>query len=115
MRKKFKRRKGITLIGLIVTIIILLLLAGITIAILGGENGIFEKVKLAKMSQLELEMKEQLTIGLQELQIEKKANATLDYVTQDWANSTISSDYDPIIKEDESLNGKLIVMTKDTI
>ena len=115
MRKEFKRRKGITLIGLIVTIIILLLLAGITIAILGGENGIFEKVKLAKKSQLESEMKEKLTIGLQELQIEKKANATLDDVTQDWANSTISSDYNPIIKEDESLNEKLIVMTKDNI
>lgn len=33
-----KRNKGITLIALIVTIIILLILAGVTIATLTGEN-----------------------------------------------------------------------------
>ena len=39
--------RGITLIALIVTIIVLLILAGITITQLTG-NGIFEKVKEAK-------------------------------------------------------------------
>ncbi len=43
-----KKQKGITLIALIVTIIILFILAGVTIAMLSGENGILKKVHLAK-------------------------------------------------------------------
>ena len=113
---KIKRKtKGITLVALVITIIILLLLAGIAIATLGGENGIFAKVKQAKKAQIESEMKEQLTMGLQELQVEKQGNATLDDVTQEWANKIISTEYNPQLKEDASYNGKLMVMTKDKI
>ena len=110
-----KSKKGITLVALVVTIIVLLLLAGIAIASLGGEDGIFAKVKQAKKAQIESEMKEQLTIGLQELQVAKQGNATLDDVTQDWANEAILSDYNPVLQEDASYNGKLMVMTKDKI
>ena len=112
---KNNKNKGITLVALIVTIIILLLLAGIAIETLGGENGIFAKVKQAKKAQLEAEMKEQLTMALQELQIAKQGNATLDDVTQDWANKAILKDYSPLLQEDASLNGKLIIMTKNKI
>ncbi len=38
MRKFLKETKGITLIALVLTIIILLILAGVTIATLTGEN-----------------------------------------------------------------------------
>ena len=110
-----KSKNGITLVALVVTIIVLLLLAGIAIATLGGENGIFSKVKQAKKAQIESEMKEQLTMGLQELQVEKQGNATLDDVTQDWANKIISTEYNPQLKEDASYNGKLMIMTKDKI
>ena len=41
--KELKKNKGITLIALVITIIILLILAGITIATLTGENGILTK------------------------------------------------------------------------
>ena len=112
---KTKENKAITLVTLVITIIILLLLAGIAIANLCGENGIFSKVKQAKKAQIESEMKEQLTMGLQELQIEKHGNATLDDVTQDWASEIISTEYNPQLKEDASYNGKLMVMTKDKI
>lgn len=47
MRKFIKNTKGITLVALVITIIILLILAGITIAQLTG-NGLFENAKLAK-------------------------------------------------------------------
>lgn len=40
-----KEIKGITLIALVITIIILLILAGVTIAMLTGENAIFNKAK----------------------------------------------------------------------
>ena len=46
---KFKRKEdGITLIALVITIIVLLILAGVTIATLTGENGILTKAQQAK-------------------------------------------------------------------
>ena len=110
-----KDEKAITLVALIFTIIILLLLAGITMATLGGENGIFTKVKQAQKAQMQSEMEEQLTMGLQELQVAKKGEATLDDVTQDWTNEVISTEYNPELKEDASYNGKLMVMKKNKI
>ena len=38
MKEKLKRKKGITLIALVITIIVLLILAGVSIAMLTGEN-----------------------------------------------------------------------------
>ena len=112
---KLKSTKAITLVALVITIIILLILAGIAIATLGGKNGLFARVKKAKKAHVQSEMQEQLTLALNELQVDKKGNASLDDVTQDWISSVISSDYNPTIKEDASLNGKLVVMNKSNI
>ena len=112
---KLKSTKAITLVALVITIIILLILAGIAIATLGGKNGLFARVKQAKKAHIQAEMQEQLTLALNELQVDKKGNASLDDVTQDWINTVISSDYSPTIKEDASLNGKLVVMNKSNI
>lgn len=43
-----RQEKGITLIALIITIIILLILAGISLHLLIGNNGILNKTQLAK-------------------------------------------------------------------
>ena len=42
------KEKGITLIALIITIIVLLILAGVSIATITGENGLLERAKNAK-------------------------------------------------------------------
>ena len=42
---KLKKNKGITLIALVITIIIMVMLAGISISILGGQDGLIEKAK----------------------------------------------------------------------
>ena len=42
MSVKSTRQKGITLIALVITIIVLLILAGVSIATLTGENGILK-------------------------------------------------------------------------
>ena len=47
-RRKENLEKGITLIALVITIIILLILAGISIAMLTGENGILNKASSSK-------------------------------------------------------------------
>ena len=40
---KMKNKKGITLISLIITIIVLLILAGVSISMVVGENGILNR------------------------------------------------------------------------
>ena len=57
MECKLREFRGITLIALVITIIILLVLAGIAIATLGGENGLFARVKLGKERYAILEAK----------------------------------------------------------
>ena len=48
LKETLKRNKGITLIALVVTIIVLLILAGISINMLTGENGILNRAAEAK-------------------------------------------------------------------
>lgn len=48
MNKLLKNRKGITLIALVITIIVLLILAGVTIVTLTGDNGIIQNSLKAK-------------------------------------------------------------------
>ena len=48
MEKYFKRKNGITLVALVVTIVVLLILAGVTIAALSGDNGILQNAIRAK-------------------------------------------------------------------
>ena len=44
----FKKESGITLIALVITIIVLLILAGVTIAMLTGENGLLSRATSTK-------------------------------------------------------------------
>lgn len=48
----FKKEKGITLVALIITIIVLIILAGVTISLVVGDNGIIQKSKDAKTNML---------------------------------------------------------------
>lgn len=48
MKNKFKKNPGITLIALVVTIVVLLILAGISISMLTGQNGILNRATEAK-------------------------------------------------------------------
>lgn len=72
-----KLNRGITLIALVITVIILLILAGITIGTLGGENGLISKTKTAEEKHIKAEMEEKLNLSIQELQIKKQGNASL--------------------------------------
>lgn len=61
-KKTKEREKGITLIALVITIIVLLILEGITIAFLTGENSIFKKVTNEKIENEKDEIKEILSL-----------------------------------------------------
>ncbi len=62
MKKTNKNNKGITLISLVVTIIVMIILAGISIALVFGERGIITKAKEQKVIQTKAEILEQLEL-----------------------------------------------------
>ena len=71
VRLRKKENKGITLIALVITIIVLLILAGVAIATLTGDNGILNQADNAK-TQTEIgEEKELISLGYNEWKIAK--------------------------------------------
>ncbi len=63
MEKFFKQKKGITLIALVITIIVLLILAGISISMLSGDNSILGKAGEAKEKTEFGEIKDKFAIA----------------------------------------------------
>ena len=64
MRKtRLRKNNGITLIALVITIIVLLILAGVAISMLSGENGILSQSKNAKTKTEKTTFIEQLKIA----------------------------------------------------
>ena len=61
--KVSKKNNGITLIALVITVIVLLILAGVTIATLTGENGILTRASQASEQTEIAEEKEQLSLA----------------------------------------------------
>lgn len=53
-----KNQNGVTLIALVITIIVLLILAGVSIAALSGDNGILTKAQEAKNKTNESQVQE---------------------------------------------------------
>ena len=56
--------KGITLIALVITIIVLLILAGVSIAMLTGQNGILNQATNAKEDTAEAEAADRINMAL---------------------------------------------------
>lgn len=73
-----KNNGGITLIALIVTIIVLIILAGVSITLLLGKNGLIEKAKYAKEQQTIETIREKLEIVKTSDYIEKIGNNSID-------------------------------------
>lgn len=109
-----RQARGITLIALVITIIILLILAGISISTLGGENGLFAKTKQAQKIHIKAEMKENLILVINELQIEKEGNATLDDVTQEYMENKLTQ-YEVTVTTDASVDGKIVTLKKSAV
>ena len=78
MKYSKEKNTGITLIALVVTIIILLILAGVTIVTLTGDNGLLNKSKLAVEKYSDGEIGEQIKLAYIELQTEKLYNSNVN-------------------------------------
>ncbi len=81
MKEKLKRKsKGITLIALVITIIVLLILAGVSIATLTGENGILTRAREATEKTEEATEEEQRKLAMLEAATNTK-NTTFEGIT----------------------------------
>ena len=80
IRKIKKQVKGITLIALVVTIIVLLILAGIAISLTIGNNGIFSRAQTAVNTWRNAESNEQLAMGELEDWIDGQLNGNTTVV-----------------------------------
>ncbi len=115
-----KSKKGITLIALIITIIILLILAGITIALLTGENGILKRAATAReindISKYKEKIDMAVTQGNGDAYLDREKYSTKQEILKN-VKSILEEDDDfkNRIKEDynDSQNPKLIVTTKE--
>lgn len=69
-----KQNNGITLLALIITIIILIILSGVTISILAGKDGLISKAQQTKEKYLISESLEKLELEITSLKIEEESN-----------------------------------------
>ena len=90
-KQKLMTNKGITLIALVITIIVLLILAGVSIATLTGQNGILTQANTAK-TQTEIgKEKEEISIAYSGAMAEKNGDGAVtanDLNTQFGLNGT---------------------------
>ena len=87
MKKFEKNTKGITLIALVITIIVLLILAGVVINLTLGKNGILNKAKEAREKYEIATAQEYIEMKIDECILEKGREVTLqeivDYLAED--------------------------------
>ena len=76
---KTKEMKGITLIALVITIVVLLILAGVSINLLLGDNGIIIKATEAKDSYSKSAVKEKVSFLLNEYTIGKATGENAEF------------------------------------
>lgn len=126
--KDRKKEKGITIISLIITIIILIILAGITIGAFSGENGAITKASEAKIMTELSEYKEQVDLYITGKMIENidfepesliagKTKLMYNTKNDDEGNikTVIENISDKYFEKLEIIKGELLINTKDRL
>lgn len=113
----FREQKGITLVALVITIIVLLILAGVTIAALSGPNGILSNATQATKDTAISEAKEAVTMAINTLLTNGIADNTIKVIDDDTVldldqiMAQIKSNYN---KTDEDVSGEGNTITYKT-
>lgn len=101
-----KNQKGITLIALVITIIVLLILAGVSIAMLTGENGILTQTNKAKYTQIEGQVKEEINLAVQSAKMfaeQKAVSSPSGWLASSSANIGTADD----TEDDQTIIGQM--------
>lgn len=76
LKNKKQKNTGITLIALVITIIVLLILAGISISMLSGDNSILQRVTDAKTKTIHANVLEQMQLEVSAYTVDKTSGNT---------------------------------------
>lgn len=76
--KRIKEEKGITLVALVISIIVMIILSGISLNATIGENGIINRARESKLKQEEAGVEGEILSGIASLDIEYYQKATSD-------------------------------------
>ena len=98
MKEILKNRKGITLIALIVTIIVLLILAGISIGAITGDNGIINQAQKAKSDTEYSQWEEQIDVAIIDAESNHR-DPTMDDVIDELINKKVINEESQVDKE----------------
>ena len=87
------KNKGITLIALVITIIVLLILAGVSVATLTGNNGILIRAQEAREATEKAEIEEQIRLALLSAKLKKQGGAiTLEDLLEELRKAGVEFD-----------------------
>ena len=86
LKERVNGKSGITLIALVITIIVLLILAGVTIATLTGDNGILTKAQSAKKASTDAEIEEKVKLAVIASKINESNTVDTDELTTELNN-----------------------------
>ena len=89
LKERVNGKNGITLIALVITIIVLLILAGVTIATLTGDNGILTKAQNAKEKNAQKTVEEQINLAVQASRINEGLVINKEILEQELTNNGI--------------------------
>ena len=112
-KKQTKNNRGITLIALVITIIVLLILAGVSIAMLTGENGILTQATNAKEKTSKAEEEEKINMAVLGSSIADNGySEILDEASfrQELTNQFGNDGYDLVVNGD----GSFIITVKES-
>ena len=73
-----RNERGVTLIALVVTIVVLLILAGTAIAMLSGDDGIMTNAQRAQAANTEGEIREKFQMAFNAVKTDVDVNSALD-------------------------------------
>ena len=79
MKEYLKEKKGITLVALVVTIVVLLILASISIGVLGGDDGIIKRAQESKDKTEQSELEEDVDVAYIEYEGQLRKSNNLEY------------------------------------
>ena len=87
MKLNLKERKGITLIALVITIIVLLILAGVSIAMLTGQNGILTQAQSAKTTTEDKSAEEKIKLAVMAARAQSEGALDADKLVAEITNN----------------------------
>ena len=109
-KQQLKQSKGITLIALVITIIVLLILAGVSIATLTGKNGILTQANDAKTENVKGKEKEAIGLAYNSVKIDKVSTNDKSKITDDELKAALEKDGEKVNSVEEDAEGTITVI-----